>query len=42
VHLPPFEYTTDNAAMIGMVGYLQAQSKKYSDFTAIANPRLGF
>ena len=42
VHLPPFEYTTDNAAMIGMVGYLQAHSKRYSDFTAIANPRLGF
>lgn len=42
VHLPPFEFTTDNAAMIGIVGYLKAQNKEYSDFSHIANPRLGF
>ena len=42
VYLPPFEYTTDNAAMIGMVGYLKAQEKRFSDYTAVANPRLSF
>ena len=40
VYLPPFEYTTDNAAMIGMVGYLKAQENRFSDYTAVANPRL--
>ena len=42
VYLPPFEYTTDNAAMIGMVGYLKAQENRFSDYTAVANPRLSF
>jgi len=42
VHIPPFEYTTDNAAMIGVVGYLHAQNKEYSNLSHIANPRLSF
>ena len=42
VHLPPFEYTTDNAAMIGIVGYLKAQNQNFGSFKDVANPRLKF
>ena len=42
VHLPPFEYTTDNAAMIGIVGYLKKLKSAYGNLGDIANPRLKF
>lgn len=42
VYLPPFEYTTDNAAMIGIVGHLKLQEKAFEDLKTVADPRLKF
>ena len=39
---PKFEYTTDNAAMIAMVGYLKYNLKDFSDIKEGANPRYKF
>ena len=36
---PKFEYTTDNAAMIAMVGYLKFNKKDFSNLEEGANPR---
>src|SRR5690625_2098896 len=30
-HIPKFEFTTDNAAMIGIVGFLKYQNQEFSD-----------
>jgi len=38
-HVPKFEYTTDNAAMIGIVGYLKYLDKDFSRIQDTANPR---
>lgn len=38
--IPKFEYTTDNAAMIGIVGYLKYLNKDFTDFSATASSRL--
>ena len=38
--IPAFEYTTDNAAMIGIVGYLKYLEKNYADQTIMATARL--
>ncbi|NQY28948.1 MAG: tRNA (adenosine(37)-N6)-threonylcarbamoyltransferase complex transferase subunit TsaD [Flavobacteriaceae bacterium] len=38
-YIPKFEYTTDNAAMIGIVGYLKYLEKDFSNVQATANPR---
>ncbi len=37
--IPKFEYTTDNAAMIGIVGYLKYLEKDFSNENDTANPR---
>ena len=42
VHLPPFEFTTDNAAMIGIVGYLKRLQENPSFLDAVADARLKF
>ncbi len=39
-YIPKFEFTTDNAAMIGIVGYLKYLEQKFSDFNVIASARL--
>jgi N6-L-threonylcarbamoyladenine synthase len=41
-HIPPFEYCTDNAAMIAMVGYLKFKKGKRGFQTQIADPRMEF
>ena len=39
-YIPKFEYTTDNAAMIAIVGYLKYLQKDFSDFDVMATARL--
>lgn len=39
-YIPKFEYTTDNAAMIAVVGYLKYLEKDFSEFNVIASARL--
>lgn len=41
-HIPPFEYCTDNAAMIAMVGYLKYQKGKFGNQTQVASARMEF
>ncbi|MCF6350799.1 MAG: tRNA (adenosine(37)-N6)-threonylcarbamoyltransferase complex transferase subunit TsaD [Flavobacteriaceae bacterium] len=38
--IPPFEYTTDNAAMIGITGYLKFIHNAFNNSTNLANARL--
>ena len=38
--IPPFEFTTDNAAMIAIVGHLKYLNKEYADQTVMATARL--
>ncbi|MDC1402673.1 tRNA (adenosine(37)-N6)-threonylcarbamoyltransferase complex transferase subunit TsaD, partial [Flavobacteriaceae bacterium] len=40
VHIPPFAFTTDNAAMIGIVGYLKYQQESYARLDQAATARL--
>ena len=40
VHLPPFAYTTDNAAMIGIVGYLKFNEQRFGALDQSATARL--
>jgi N6-L-threonylcarbamoyladenine synthase len=42
VFIPPFEYTTDNAAMIAIVGALKFQQQQFGTLDAVADPRLKF
>ncbi len=42
VFIPPLSYTTDNAAMIGIVGYLKYIRGLFSNYNTIASPRLAF
>ena len=42
VYLPPFAYTTDNAAMIGIVGYLKHQKEDFGSLKEAASARLKF
>ncbi len=37
--VPKFEYTTDNAAMIGIVGYHKYLAKEFTDLSVTAQPR---
>lgn len=39
-YIPKFEYTTDNAAMIGIAGYLKYLENDFSDFDVMAAARL--
>jgi len=39
-YIPKFDYTTDNAAMIAIVGYLKYLEKDFSDFNVMAKARL--
>ena len=39
-YIPKFEYTTDNAAMIAITGYLKYKSKIYADISVKAQARL--
>lgn len=39
-YIPKFEYTTDNAAMIAIVGYLKYLEKDFADFDIMASARL--
>lgn len=39
IFIPAFEYCTDNAAMIGIVGYYKFQKQQFSDETSIARSR---
>ena len=39
-YIPKFEYTTDNAAMIAITGYLKYKSKLYADISVKAQARL--
>jgi N6-L-threonylcarbamoyladenine synthase len=39
-YIPKFEYTTDNAAMVAIVGYLKYLEKDFSDFDVMATARL--
>ncbi|MHA7057037.1 tRNA (adenosine(37)-N6)-threonylcarbamoyltransferase complex transferase subunit TsaD [Aquimarina sp. M1] len=40
--VPKFEYTTDNAAMIGIVGYLKYLKKDFADMSIVAKARIKF
>ena len=40
--VPKFEYTTDNAAMIGIVGYQKFLHDKFSDANVISKARIEF
>lgn len=40
--IPEFEYTTDNAAMIGITGYFKWLAQDFSDLTTAAKPRYLF
>ena len=40
--VPKFEYTTDNAAMIGIVGYQKFLTNHFSDFTITSKARIEF
>jgi N6-L-threonylcarbamoyladenine synthase len=40
--IPKFEYTTDNAAMIGIVGYQKFISNKFENSNVMSNPRIEF
>ena len=39
IHIPPLEYCTDNAAMIGIVGYFKYLENRFSDLRATAQAR---
>lgn len=39
-HIPKFAYTTDNAAMIGIVGYLKYLQKDFADESVSASSRI--
>lgn len=41
-HIPPFEFCTDNAAMIAMVGYLKFKSGMLGNQHQVADPRMQF
>ena len=40
IHIPKLSYTTDNAAMIAITGYLKYKAEKYADISVKAVARL--
>ena len=40
--VPKFEYTTDNAAMIGIVGYQKFLSKQFETAAVVSKARIQF
>ena len=40
IHLPPMAFTTDNAAMIGIVGYYKFKAQEYASLKQAATARL--
>ena len=42
IYIPKFSYTTDNAAMIGIVGYYKYQDKQFCDINAPAFSKVTF
>jgi N6-L-threonylcarbamoyladenine synthase len=40
--VPKFEYTTDNAAMIGIVGYQKFLHDKFANATVVSKARIEF
>lgn len=40
VFIPKFEYTTDNAAMIGIVGYYKYLDQQFADSSTTSKPRI--
>ena len=41
-HIPKFEYTTDNAAMIGIVGYYNYLEQNFSEANVVSKARIEF
>lgn len=41
-YIPKFEYTTDNAAMIGIVGYQKFLENKFNDTSTVSKARIEF
>ena len=41
-YIPKFEYTTDNAAMIGIVGYQKFLAEQFEDATTVSKARIQF
>jgi N6-L-threonylcarbamoyladenine synthase len=41
-YVPKFEYTTDNAAMIGIVGYQKFITTQFENASVVSNPRIAF
>jgi N6-L-threonylcarbamoyladenine synthase len=41
-YIPKFEYTTDNAAMIGIVGYQKFLENQFSDTSVVSKARIEF
>jgi N6-L-threonylcarbamoyladenine synthase len=39
-YIPPLEYCTDNAAMIGITGYLKMREGKFADLNSVSSARL--
>jgi len=42
IFIPKFEYTTDNAAMIGIVGYQKFLHDKFVDQSTVSKSRIEF
>ena len=42
VFVPPMDYTTDNAAMIGLVGYLKFKKNYYSNLNHVVKSKMEF
>lgn len=41
-YIPKFEYTTDNAAMIGIVGYYNFLEGNFNEATVVSKARIEF
>ena len=39
--IPPFEYCTDNAAMIGITAYYKFLKKEFSELSVVPQTRMG-